>query len=504
LRTLETLPTTLEDTYARVLEQLPAEYLIDSIRILQVLTWSERPLRIDEAVDYLAVNLGSRKGFDIEDRMPDPGEIAKLCSSLITVVRYDQGAAKHFYDERAHDSQGGGASEELRLAHFSVKEYLRSNRLGDRYKIDLGQTTAAACIAKVSLTYLLNLEQGLDAMKIKSKFPLAGFSAAYWMQFSQISRDRDETVKALGLHMLSTREAFVRWLSIHDPDGPSGGAVQDNPLRSPHPLYYASLGGLVDTAHALIARGADVNVGGGYFGTNLQAACAKGHENVARILLDNGAKINARGCFYDWKTYREEQEISPLYTAVILNDSNLVKMLLGNGADMDAQGGRYGDVLQAACAEGYGDIVRILLDGCANVHAQGGQYMNALQAACTQGHWEVAEMLLANGADVNSPGGRYGNALQAACVRGHEKLLGILLTKGAKVNARGGEYGNALQAACAGGHEKAVKLLLSADADANAEGGSYGNALNAAYAGSFKRIAQMLLIQINSNRAASN
>jgi hypothetical protein len=44
--TLNSLPTTLDETYSRILRA-----------ILQFLTFSKRPLRIEEAVDMIAVNV---------------------------------------------------------------------------------------------------------------------------------------------------------------------------------------------------------------------------------------------------------------------------------------------------------------------------------------------------------------------------------------------------------------------------------------------------------------
>jgi ankyrin repeat protein len=89
----------------------------------------------------------------------------------------------------------------------------------------------------------------------------------------------------------------------------------------------------------------------------------------------------------------------------------------------------------------------MLLEKGADVNAQGGYYGNALQAASAEGKKEVVGMLLEKGADVNARGGLYGNALQAAFSEREEEIIGMLLEKGADVNALGGAYSNALQAA---------------------------------------------------------
>jgi ankyrin repeat protein len=73
----------------------------------------------------------------------------------------------------------------------------------------------------------------------------------------------------------------------------------------------------------------------------------------------------------------------------------------------------------------------MLLDKDAEVNAQGGHYGNALQAASWGGHEQVVKMLLDKGANINAQGGYYGNALQAASYRGHEHVVKMLVDAGA-------------------------------------------------------------------------
>jgi ankyrin repeat protein len=55
-----------------------------------------------------------------------------------------------------------------------------------------------------------------------------------------------------------------------------------------------------------------------------------------------------------------------------------VQLLLNNSADINAQGGRYGNALQAASIRGYEVVVKLLLNKGAKVNAQGREYSNAL------------------------------------------------------------------------------------------------------------------------------
>ena len=66
----------------------------------------------------------------------------------------------------------------------------------------------------------------------------------------------------------------------------------------------------------------------------------------------------------------------------------------------------------------------------ADVNAQGGEYGNALQAASSEATRRWSSCCSSKGADVNAQGGDYGNALQAASHGGHEKVVELLLEQG--------------------------------------------------------------------------
>ncbi|KAF3930817.1 hypothetical protein ABW20_dc0110533 [Dactylellina cionopaga] len=206
-----------------------------------------------------------------------------------------------------------------------------------------------------------------------------------------------------------------------------------------------------------------------------------------------------------------------LYTLAIDHKLGLVKtLLLDNSVNVNAQGGYYGNSLQAVIAVwGFGfaspeplnKFVQVLLNAGADVNTSGGRYGSALQAAIASfselnglsANIEVIEMLLDAGANVNAQGGPYGNALNAAlrtyCGQPKDeiqKLVHILLDAGANVNAQGGMSGdeNALYALVKTDRSKPnydtigqiLGMLLAAGADVNAQGGYYGNVLQAALA----------------------
>ena len=218
-------------------------------------------------------------------------------------------------------------------------------------------------------------------------------------------------------------------------------------------------------------------------GSRLYYTCLAELVAPAQIFISKGADINAQGGLYG----------NALQAASSNGNQEIVKLLLDKGADINAQGGTYGNALQAASSHGHQEIVKLLLDKGADINAQGGEHSNALQAASLNGHQEIVKLLLDKGADMNAQGGLYGNALQAASLNGNQEIVKLLLDKGADINAQGGIYGNALQAASSNDNQEIVKLLLDKGADINAQGGLYGNALQATSSDCHQEIVELLL-----------
>ncbi|KAJ5733319.1 hypothetical protein N7533_013766 [Penicillium manginii] len=75
----------------------------------------------------------------------------------------------------------------------------------------------------------------------------------------------------------------------------------------------------------------------------------------------------------------------------------IIKLLLDQGADINVQGGFYGNALQAASLTGHQEIVKLLLEQGADINTQGGFYGNALQAASSKGHQETVKILQQRG-----------------------------------------------------------------------------------------------------------
>ncbi|PNP74098.1 hypothetical protein FNYG_12562 [Fusarium nygamai] len=453
---LRSLPRDLNETYYRMLKNIPSEYKSGAIRLLQFLVYTKRPLTLAEAIEVIATEIYQEpRGFDVDGRLSLKADILRYCPSLVIIAKVTYYA---------------GTVEELHLAHFSVKEYLLK-------QAQFNLKNASIAISKTCLTYLTDI-RGSHSTIIRD-FPMARYASESWMGYAASAKTSEEIIR-ITVSFLRDEMTFQRWCRLYQADRPL--VHEPGPPRASR-LYYACLGGLSWAARDLISEGADVNAQGGEYGNALQAASYLNRQEVVQLLLDEGADVNAQGGEYG----------NALQAASYEGNLEVVQLLLHKGADINAQGGEFGNALQAASFKGNLEVVQLLLDEGADINAQGGEFGNALQAASFKGNLEVVQLLLDEGADINAQGRVYGNALQAASLGRNLETMQLLLDKGADINAQGGLYNNALQAASLSGDLEVVQLLLDEGADVNAQGGVYGNALQAASYGGKLEVVQLLL-----------
>ncbi|KAG9259042.1 uncharacterized protein F5Z01DRAFT_678895 [Emericellopsis atlantica] len=383
---LQSLPPSLDETYTRIIDSIPLNRLAKALRILQFLTYAERPLTIEDLVDAIAVCPTEKPCFDENNRLPVPDEILLYCSSLVMVVR----DMSHHEGCDGSDEEGGRV---LLLSHYSVKEWLVSGRLRESLARHFCVPNAHHLMALVCITYLLDLplgEQEEDIMRLR---PFTWYASASWDFHASLAGDGDGVITGLILKLL--RE---------DSD-------------SDQPLYWSRFGATSPLCFA-------ANKGSGKC-SPLQRACSAGHEAGVRLLLDRGADPNVFG----------EHADTALEASCTRGDQAIIQLLLKHGAQVSPPGGSAGFALHAACERGYTaiqGIVQLLLDYGADVNHDGG---SALQFACFEVDLDLVQLLLKRGADVNMRGGPYGCPLKAAYSGGDEAIIQMLIDRGAYVDA---------------------------------------------------------------------
>ena len=214
----------------------------------------------------------------------------------------------------------------IKLSHFSVKEYLLSDRIEKDFSIS--EKAAHVKISGISITYLLQFDSFKPLTKATlHSSPLAEYAAENWIDHAK-SGGGDVLLKLIIQLFTSETGAFTNWIRIYNMDEfwtPQNLSKDKAEVHSP--LYYASLAGLQQVAVHLLENQADVNAQGGKYGNALQAASSRGHEAIVKMLLENGANINAQGGTYG----------NALHAASFEGHEAIVKLLLENRANMNVQ-----------------------------------------------------------------------------------------------------------------------------------------------------------------------
>lgn len=109
------------------------------------------------------------------------------------------------------------------------------------------------------------------------------------------------------------------------------------------PLMLAAWNGSLEIAHALVAKGANVNATEQWTGqTALMWAASRNNPGVAEFLIDKGAEVNARAIYFDWSSqmtseprgqYRPAGGQTPLLFAARSGCNDCVKAMIEHGAD---------------------------------------------------------------------------------------------------------------------------------------------------------------------------
>ena len=441
-KALNELPTTLDGTYERALQEISKEKWQHAHRLFQCLVAAIRPLRVEELAEIFAIRFDADGSPGLmEGWRPENPEEALLsaCSTLIAIV----------------ENEG---SKIVQFSHFSVKEFLTSDRLqtsevGNICNYHIPLDAAHTILARSCLTVLLQLDENVDEERLE-KFPLALYAAEHWVdhaKFEDVALRIQDDMKRL----FNPRNPYLTaWVWICDVDW---GHIRDPFEKHPSPpnatpLYFASVCGFSGLANYIIyAHGEDVNAKSGYHETPLRAASYKGHMDVVRVLLEHGANINTI-----------DKKNTPLSSAYDGKHLEIMRLLLEHGADADALHRCNDLVLHQASIDGQAEAVHLLLRHNADVNARGEYDWTPLQCASFFGHTKVVQLLLDRGADINELARGPESPLIFAVVNGFREIVQLLLEHGADVNIRDpdGEDHTPYQAARLLRRTEIVELLL--------------------------------------------
>jgi hypothetical protein len=381
--TLEELPKSLDETYKRILSEINNANRAHAYRLLQCLAVALRPLRVEELAEVLAFDLttGGLPKLNASWRWEDQEEaVLSACSSLVSVI-IDNG------------------SRIVQFSHFSVKEFLISDRLAscmeEVSQFHIPIEPSHAILAQACLGVFLCLDDRTTEDSAKN-IPLYRYAARYWVGHTQVSHVESRVKDAMDYFFDMDNPHFSALVQIEHRRDLLRVSMDEEPTgvpRSAAPLYYAAWRGLYGLVERLIKDSQQVNEWGGFLGTPLHASVLEGHFEVSQLLFAHGADINSR-CADNY---------TPLHYASTKGHLRIVKWLLDHGADVNPKEKDGSTPLHIAAMYGHLETCRILLKCNADVDSQkhnGSTPLHQASRRWEEGSTVIVRLLLEYGADV--------------------------------------------------------------------------------------------------------
>ena len=447
---LAELPESLDETYERILQQIPKQYREYTHQLLQCLVVAAYPFSVEELAEVLAIDFSATGMVRIMygSLRPEDKERAVLsaCSSLIAIVQ-------------------DGGSRLVQFPHFSIKDFLTSDRLATsivdtlRYH-HVRHESAHLMMAQLCLSVLLQLDNDMDKQTIRS-YPLSNYAGKHFVSHVEF----ENVISSLsdGVDNLLDRDKphFYTWVWLQigdwDPEDWHNSRIDRDsedwhnskmdtaqqyhdtkpkfPPQLP-PLYYvAALGHLCLARHLILRCSQDLYVKDDKGCTPLHIAVLAGEEGVSQLLIGHSVDLDIQDINYR----------TPLHMVAYMGLTRAARMLLERGkplkARLNARDKNNRTPLHLASQRGHSDTAGLLLKCGADVNARDNDTITPLHLV-SQHHWgdgfqatKTACVLLGHGASVHVRNNDGQTPLHAAAHHGLSEIVALLLKFGADVDA---------------------------------------------------------------------
>ena len=508
---LDRVPAGLDETYIRILARLRTDYSDDIDMVKKMFSWlvhSLRPLRLSELAEAVTLDQ-TQDRMDFSTIATDPADLMRFSGGLVTHT---------------------GNSTIVGLAHFSIKEFLLSDRI---QRSSVCEFYAGASEIQLELTRIclscLMMDDFRDGQCYSMKqlvfrtrkYRFLSYAVHHWVEhYHSLPVPYSDSLNQTLLRFFTApkyAQNVLAWQQIEERNElfPSwmqsqwtfGYSTEFQTISAENPIFNAARYGLSGLIEAMCQMGYDVNEPTRHRERYpiLIATCHKKHgPSMVGALVAAGADINVRnfsdegvekrllsepdnwGLLQDLirqglKVENPRDMRDPILSSIAGHPSDATQMadfLLDNGADIDNLNNFPNDFpgyselcdgppLQKACFKGNLRVTQLLLRRGARKDFGSCVLGTPLHAAILGNHEKIVNLLLDLDVDINIEGGILGSPLQAAAWNGNQSLVRQLLLRGSDVNNGGGCFGSALAAAIAQKNHGTIGLLLEYDADPN-------------------------------------
>ncbi|KAK2498524.1 hypothetical protein MC885_006168 [Smutsia gigantea] len=205
--------------------------------------------------------------------------------------------------------------------------------------------------------------------------------------------------------------------------------------------------------------------------TPLHVASKRGNANMVKLLLDRGAKIDAK----------TRDGLTPLHCGARSGHEQVLEMLLDRAAPIlsktkhnvpvDDVTNDYLTALHVAAHCGHYKVAKVLLDKKANPNAKALNGFTPLHIACKKNRIKVMELLLKHGASIQAVTEKQSGLtpIHVAAFMGHVNIVSQLMHHGASPNTTNVRGETALHMAARSGQAEVVRYLVQDGAQVEAK-----------------------------------
>ena len=196
-KALRTLPETLDKTYERILGNIRPNLRDYALRLLEWLCIADGPVDMKHIMEAFGTSIGDQPRFEPDARFVSSDKVLALCPGLVT-TRYRMLLTKR--------------PQCVQIAHYSVKEYLISNRVpiapNPLCMFRVQKPLANLAMAKTCLVYAIFAPLKPDKPSLEFPHRFMQSARREWPNFFEKAK-RDSQLMELAISYLTRKQGYT-------------------------------------------------------------------------------------------------------------------------------------------------------------------------------------------------------------------------------------------------------------------------------------------------------